>query len=125
MSNFLNISSLDHTWLLDLDGTILKHNGYLIDGHDTLLPDANSFLASIPPNDTIIFLTSRKLEYKLQTEQFLKDNNIRYNYIIFEVPYGERILVNDLKPSGLTMSVAINVTRDKPSFPMIAIDKNL
>lgn len=34
------MSSLDHTWILDLDGTILKHNGYKIDGKDSFLDGA-------------------------------------------------------------------------------------
>ena len=36
--NELLLSTLGHTWIFDLDGTIVKHNGYLIDGKDTLLP---------------------------------------------------------------------------------------
>ena len=32
------ISSLKKTWLFDIDGTIVKHNGYKLDGEDTLLP---------------------------------------------------------------------------------------
>ena len=29
--------NLSHTWFIDIDGTILKHNGYLIDKKDTIL----------------------------------------------------------------------------------------
>ena len=32
---------------------------------------------------------------------------------------GERIVVNDRKPSGLNMAVAMNVDRDKPEFTLI------
>ena len=39
-------------------------------------------------------------------------NNIRYDYIITDLPFGERILVNDNKPSGLSMAYAINKVRD-------------
>ena len=31
----------------------------------------------------------------------------------FDAPYGERIVVNDRKPSGLGMSVAVNIERDE------------
>ena len=32
---------------------------------------------------------------------------------------GERIVVNDRKPSGLDMAVAVNVDRDEPVFPEV------
>lgn len=110
--NKLILSTLGHTWILDLDGTIVKHNGYKIDGIDTFLPGAKEFLANIPEKDMIIFLTSRKEEYRKITEYFLKENNIRYDHIIFGAPYGERILINDDKPSGLKTSVSINLHRN-------------
>lgn len=108
----LKLSSLGHTWILDLDGTIVKHNGYKIDGHDTFLEGAKEFLNTIPEDDMIIILTSRRLEYKELTEEFLKDNKVRYNHIIYEAPYGERILMNDRKQSGLQMGYAFNSKRD-------------
>ena len=42
--NKLILSTLAHTWILDLDGTIVKHNGYKLDGTDTLLEGAKEFL---------------------------------------------------------------------------------
>lgn len=117
MNNNLILSTLGHTWLFDLDGTILKHNGYKIDGYDTLLPGVKDFFKNqIRKEDKVIFLTSRKEKYKEITESFLKENNIRYDAIIFDLPYGERILVNDKKTSGLEMSKAINFDRDNFSI---------
>lgn len=113
------LSPLNHTWVLDLDGTLLKHNGYKIDGFDTLLDDAKEFVEKIPKNDLIIIITSRTDEYRQITEEFLSNNGIIYDHIIFNAPYGERILINDRKPSGLTMAVAINVDRDKLNIPKI------
>lgn len=106
------MSSLPKTWILDLDGTIVKHNGYKIDGKDSLLSGAKELLSQIQDEDYVIIVTSRKLEYKELTESFLQENNIRYNHIIFEAPYGERILINDNKPSGLKMAYAIDTDRD-------------
>ena len=108
----LEMSSLPKTWILDLDGTLVKHNGYKIDGKDSLLPGANELLSQIRDEDYVIIVTSRKIEYKEITEQFLQDNNIRYDHIIYEAPYGERILINDNKPSGLKMAYAIDLDRD-------------
>ena len=123
--NELILSTLGHTWILDLDGTIVKHNGYKIDGIDTFLPGAKEFLASIPEKDMIIFLTSRKEEYREITEHFLKENNIRYDHIIFGAPYGERILINDDKPSGLKMSVSINKIRNADMVLSIYEDEHV
>lgn len=124
-SNDLVLSPLGHTWILDLDGTIVKHNGYKIDGVDTFLPGAKEFLNQIPEEDLIIFLTSRTDEYKGITLKFLSDNQVKYHHIIFNAPYGERILVNDDKPSGLHCSVAVNLTRDIFNMPDITEDKKL
>ncbi|PAF43648.1 KpsF/GutQ family sugar-phosphate isomerase, partial [Helicobacter sp. 11S02629-2] len=38
--------------------------------------------------------------------------NIRYDYLLHSLPVGERILVNDTKPSGLKCAYALNVKRD-------------
>ncbi|GHU45798.1 hypothetical protein FACS1894190_17930 [Spirochaetia bacterium] len=108
----MNLSQLAHTWILDIDGTIVRHNGYKIDGRDTFLPGAEDFLKSIPSDDMIIFITSRTEAEKELTEKFLNDNGIRYHTIIYNAPFGERILVNDAKPSGLQTAIAINTVRD-------------
>lgn len=108
----LTLSPLGHTWVLDLDGTIVKHNGYKIDGHDTLLNGAKEFMDSIPPDDLVIFVTSREVSYRDLTEKFLIANGIPFDHIVFGAPYGERILINDRKPSGLITAIAVNTDRD-------------
>jgi hypothetical protein len=108
----LELSSLPKTWIIDLDGTIVRHNGYKY-GKDELLEGVKDFFNKISNEDIIIILTSRKLEYKEQTINFLKENNIRFNHIIFDLPYGERILINDKKESGLLTAYAINKERDE------------
>lgn len=119
MGDTLVLSTLPKTWVFDLDGTLLKHNGYKIDGIDTVLPGALEYLATIPAEDKIVILTSRTDEYKQMTLDFLYKNEIRYDAIHFNMPMGERIIVNDRKPSGLDMSVAINIDRDKLELPTI------
>ena len=109
--NHIDLSSLGHTWILDLDGTIVKHNGYKTDGYDTFLPGAEKFLQSIPEGDMVLFLTSRTKEYAKATERFLCEHKVRYDLIVYEAPYGERVLVNDAKPSGLLTAVAVNTVR--------------
>ena len=121
----IKLSSLNKTWILDLDGTLVKHNGYLLDGKDTLLEGTKKFLNNIDKNDLIIIVTSRKSKYKKMTIDFLAENKIRYDKIIFNAPYGERILINDEKPSGLKMSYALSVKRDEFDVEKIVIDDSL
>ncbi len=109
----LELSPLGHTWILDLDGTVLKHNGHKLDGQDSLLEGAQEFFANIPENDTILFVTSRIEAEKQATEAFLQENHIPFHQIVYGLPYGERILINDQKPSGLHTAIALNPKRDE------------
>ena len=105
-------SPLAKTWILDVDGTLVKHNGYKIDGHDTLLPGVAEFFGSLPSDDKVVLLTARENQLLEKLKKFLEENNIRYDHIITGMPFGERILVNDRKPSGLNMAFAVNKDRD-------------
>ena len=125
MTRTLKLSPLGHTWILDLDGTIVKHNGYKLDGYDTLLDGALEFLQSIPDGDMIVFITSRTVEFKEMTENFLAKHNVRYCHIIYNAPYGERILLNDSKPEGIKTVIAVNVNRDAFVGIRIEIDDSL
>lgn len=124
-SNNLMLSPLGHTWIFDIDGTICKHNGYKNDGKDTLLSGVKEFFNQLPEGDMVIFLTSRTDEYRQLTIEFLKENELRYDYIIFNAPYGERIIVNDDKPSGLNCSIAVNLERDRDLQLSFIVDKML
>ena len=119
MEDKLILSTLPKTWVFDLDGTILKHNGYKLDGTDTLLDGAKEYLDTIPKEDKIIIFTSRTEEFRQMTLDFLNENQIRFDEILFHMPMGERIVVNDRKPSGLNMAVAVNMDRDKFVMPKI------
>lgn len=119
MDNPLILSTLPKTWILDLDGTLVKHNGYLSAEGDQLLPGAKEFLANIPQDDYILIVTSRQEDQRASTAAFLNHNKIRYDKILFAIPQGERIVVNDKKPSGIDMAVAINIERNNLSVPQI------
>ncbi|MGN0385613.1 MAG: NIF family HAD-type phosphatase [Lachnospiraceae bacterium] len=123
MGQTLILSTLPKTWVFDLDGTLLKHNGYKTDGVDTVLPGVIEYLDTIPKEDCIVIFTSRTDEYKQMTLDFLAKHQIRYNQILFNMPMGERIIVNDRKPSGLDMSIAMNIDRDQFELPEIAREK--
>lgn len=114
----LILSPLSKTWIFDLDGTLVVHNGYK-SGGDVLLPGVKDFFAKIPDDDFILIVTARKKDVAESTVAFLKSAGLRFNEIIFEVPTGERILINDDKPNGLKTSYAVNLVRD---FGLGAVD---
>ena len=70
MEEKLSLSTLPKTWIFDLDGTLLKHNGYKIDGLDTVLNGVKEYLNRIPEQDRILILTSRTDAYKQMTLDF-------------------------------------------------------
>ena len=121
----LKISKLAHTWFIDLDGTIFKHNKYKDNGFDIIVnSNVRKFFDQISENDILIFTTSRSSSLSKLCERSLKEIlNIKQKFtIIYELPHGERILVNDSKPSGMITSLAINIDRD--NFPEFFIDED-
>jgi histidinol phosphatase-like enzyme len=106
-----NLNLLPKTWFLDLDGTILEHGGYLNDT-EQLLPGVRDFFNQIPAWDQVVLVTARHPEYREKTLSFLKQQGIRFDHAIFDLPVGERILINDRKPSGLTTAYSINLDRN-------------
>jgi FMN phosphatase YigB (HAD superfamily) len=110
--NNLTLSKLRKTWFIDIDGTLLKHNSDLENNQDYVIQKSKDFLSRIN-DDFIILTTSRSEKYKIKTESFLKENNIKYNQIIYNLPYGERILLNDKKNSGLLTAYSLNLTRNE------------
>ena len=119
----LILSSLAKTWFIDLDGTVLIHNDNVNKKNDQVISKSIDFLKSIE-NDYIIFTTSRKERHKTKTERFLKENNIKYDMVIYDLPNGERILINDSKPSGLITAYALPLIRNNGIDMNLHIDKN-
>ncbi len=107
-----DFSTMDKTWIFDLDGTLVEHNGYLKYGKDILLDGVREFFEKIPANDMVVILSARSSQYKDMTLEFLAENNIRFDHIIFDAPKGERILINDRKPDGLKCAYAVNLERN-------------
>ena len=106
------LSELSHTWFIDLDGTIIQHNSHLTD-QDELLPGVKEFWNNVPQNDYIVITTGRPKEYESSTLAFLNLHGLRYDCALFGLPWGERIVVNDVKPGGLKTAIAWNVDRDQ------------
>lgn len=123
--NNLKLSPLAKTWVFDVDGTLLVHNGHLRTLGDEVLPGVKDFFSNIPSEDKVILLTARKEMFGEELESFLHDNGIRFDKILYGMPMGERILVNDKKPSGLITAYAVNKERDAPLDLSIVIDETL
>ena len=132
--------SLNKTWFIDIDGTIVKtRNNKQLDeaigsmGNKSYLSEepikkSLDFIKSIPINDTIVLTTARDSRHEDHTLQMLNHFKIRYDKILFDLRSGARILINDIKPIGfagnsepLKTAYAINVERNKgisvESFP--------
>ena len=121
----LEFSPLNKTWIFDIDGSIVKHNGYKIDGYDSLLEGVREFFSKIAKDDKIIMLTARKGEELENLKAFFKENHIRFDEILTDMPLGERILINDEKPSGLKTAFAINKKRDSALNIVYKINESL
>lgn len=108
----LRLSALPKTWIIDVDGVILHHNGHLAPDGDRLLPGVSEFWSRIPDGDTIIVLSARKEHERAATLAALQGWGLRCSAALFGLPPGERILINDAKPSGLVTAYAVSVPRD-------------
>lgn len=107
----LTLSPLPHTWMIDVDGVILRHNGHK-QGGDAVLDGVPEFWAQIPEADTILLMTARTADELEDLKSVLAQAGLRYDRIITDLPFGERVVINDRKPSGLTTCHAVNVDRD-------------
>ena len=124
--------SLNKTWFIDIDGTIVKHwgneqldeaiekKGELSHLSEQPIEESVEFLKSIPSSDTIVLTTARDSKHEDHTLRMLDHYNIRYDRIMFDLRSGPRLLINDIKPVGsagnaepLKMAYALNVERDK------------
>lgn len=112
MIPFSLTEDLSHTWFIDLDGTVLRHNSHLTTG-DELLPGVTELWASIPQSDVIVIATGRSEQWRSSTLEFLDQHQLRYDHAIFGLPLGERIVVNDTKPGGLVTALAWPVVRNQ------------
>lgn len=109
--NNVVVSALPHTWLIDVDGTMLRHNGHKMGG-DALLPGVLAFWDQIAPHDCVVLLSARTVDEMADTLAFLDHHGLRYDHVLFGLPKGERVLINDNKPGGLETALAINLPRD-------------
>ena len=109
---WLNLSALPKAWIIDLDGVVFRHNGYL-DGDDEVLDGAAQFWAQVAPDNVVVVMTGRSEDERSRTLSLLAAHGLRVDYALFGLPTGERVLINDTKPSGLLTAYAVNLPRDQ------------
>jgi hypothetical protein len=108
----IQISVLAHTWLIDIDGVLIKHNSHKFDGNE-LLTGVKEFWDKIPEHDIIILMSARTKDEEASTLNFFTLQKLRFDHSIFGLPVGERILINDTKPGGLITAMCFSIPRDQ------------
>ena len=95
------------TLFVDFDGTTFYH------ATENIIPGTKEkFKEWKDKGYTIIITTARPAEAEEITVKALADNELEYDGIIFGLPNGDRIVINDIK-EGKERAFAINVERDK------------
>ena len=95
------------TLFVDFDGTTFYHaTENIIPGTKEKFDEWNE------KGYTIIITTARPSSAKEQTLRALDENGLQYHAIIFDLPNGDRVVLNDIK-EGKNRAFAINVERDK------------
>ncbi len=101
------------TWFVDIDGTVFLHAGYR-GAPDIPVSGVRAFLAGLPPQDVVVLTTARLPEQQPETEEALRREGIRWDRILYGLPPGPRILVNDRLPGDAQTAFALNVERNRP-----------
>ena len=107
--------SLNKTWFIDIDGTIVKHlyNKDIDSAINSLGEDSHTL--ETPIEKSVSFL-----KHKDHTERMLRHFGVRYDRIMFDLRAGPRYLINDIKPVGtagntdpINTAYSLNVERDE------------
>ena len=106
------------TIFLDIDGTIFKHQGNLVDIHKNepeLLDGVHETMNAWEMKGyNIILTTGRKESLRKVTEEQLEKLHIFYDQLIMGIGGGVRYVINDFKPSSpLPTCHAITIDRNK------------
>lgn len=116
----LHLSPLGKTWLIDVDGVLVRHNGHHAGG-DEILPGVRRFFDRLGIEDRVLLLTARPEADRSATLAALAALGLRWHGAIFGLPHGERVCINDRKPSGLSTAYAVNLARDEGLDGLVVI----
>ena len=94
------------TLFVDFDGTTFEH------ATENILPGTKEKFKEWNDNGyTIIITTARPSSAQEQTIRALDENGLLYHSVIFDLPNGDRVVINDLK-EGKERAIACNVERN-------------
>lgn len=100
------------TVFIDVDGVIVKHNYDPDNISDEFIESTMKYLEDIK-DSYIILTTSRRVEHLRQVILGFYNRLGKYpDRIIYGIPTGKRILINDFKVDGEYKADAINLKRD-------------
>ena len=109
--------SAPKTVFCDIDGTLLKHHGDILQNASRtaeVLPNVYESLKEWERrNYRIILITGRKESERGRTEAILQSLHIPYDALLMGLPNGDRVIINDRKsdatrPSAYALSPARN-----------------
>jgi Ca2+/Na+ antiporter len=107
------------TFFFDIDGTILPYiheeelDQYIMKNQiQELLPGVKDFFEKIGNENVVIFTSGRREKYREITERTLRYHNIKYRYLIMDLPIGKRYLVNDTTNMFYQKAIGINLLRN-------------
>jgi len=105
------------TIFCDIDGTLIKHHGSLSKQLTHKPEILEGVIEKFDEWDrkcyNIILTTGRKESLRRITENQLAELGLVYDQLIMGIGGGPRILINDIKPSGLKTAFSVNLERNK------------
>jgi hypothetical protein len=118
MENNNNFDNIPKTIVCDIDGCIFKHQGNLC----KMITEESILLNGVKEKFDewdkkayrVILLTGRRESMRAITESQLRSHGLFWDVLIMGATRGERVIINDLKPSNNTPTArAINLNRDE------------
>lgn len=107
---------MNRTLFIDIDGTLIRHQVFLekmLSEPPEILPGVDKQLRSWYNEGDAIILTTARPEWAREiTEKQLRTIDISYHQLIMDCTNGERILINDEKPTMAVTARAFTVNRN-------------
>lgn len=106
------------TIFCDIDGCIFMHHGGIVE----ILSNASELLPGVKEKFkqwgdkgyTVILVTGRPESSRVFTEQQIHDAGLYYHHLIMNLPRGQRVIINDIKPDQtIKIAECINIERNE------------
>lgn len=106
------------TVFCDIDGCIFKHHGDIVEILTSLcelLPGVRkAFKVWCDKGYTVILTTGRPESLRDMTVKQIHDHGLYYHSLIMNLPLGQRVVINDVKPGrDMDAAACVNLERNK------------